>query len=109
MKSNDDLVPLLDKIELLRDRRMDDYLVKNVPFIRDFFRDIQSYKSFCKEIEGKSCLEVGAGPIGLLPLLPWIKERIIIDPLLDAYRMFQLEYFGKTFFYRRHQVLFSRS
>ena len=104
MKSNDDLVPLLNKIELLRDRRMDNYLVQHVPFIRDFFRDIQSYKRFCKEMEGKRCLEVGSGPIGALVLMPWIAERIIIEPLADKYRKFQMELFDKTFFTNDIQV-----
>lgn len=98
MKSNDDLVPLLNKLELLRNRRMDDHLVQQVPFIRDFFRDIRSYKRFCKEIDGKRSLEVGSGPIGTLVLMPWIAERIIIEPLAEKYRKFQIELFGKTFF-----------
>lgn len=98
MKSDDPLLALLEQKEDLRERRLDDYLVSEVPYIRDFFRDLSSYREFCEGMEDKLCLEVGGGPIGALPLMPWIRKRVVMDPLLDEYRRFQTETLGATFF-----------
>ncbi|MDP3900874.1 MAG: hypothetical protein Q8Q38_00830 [bacterium] len=98
MSSDDPLLALLERAEDLRARRLDEYLVREVPYIRDFFRDASSYSEFCEGMEDELCLEVGGGPIGALPLMPWIQKRVAIDPLLDEYRRFQMEILGKTFF-----------
>lgn len=63
-----------------------------------FFRDFSSFQEFCRRIENKQCMEIGSGAVGDLTLMPWIKKRIVIDPLLDQYRELQLEKFGRTLF-----------
>lgn len=98
MKSDDALLALLEKTEDLKARRLDEYLVREVPYIRDFFRDLASYQEFCEGMEDKLCLEIGGGPIGALPLMPWIQNRVVIDPLLDEYRRFQTDTLQRTFF-----------
>src|SRR3989344_2048599 len=98
MLSGNTYMELVGDVKALQDRKVHEHLMYSLPYVKDFFRDVKSYRNFSEEIKDKRCLEIGSGPIGLLPLLPWIKERIIIDPLLDGYRTFQLEHFGKTFF-----------
>jgi hypothetical protein len=49
-------------------------------------------------IRDRKCLEVGSGPYGYLAPCYWIKDRTIVDPLIDEYRAYQLELTGSTFF-----------
>lgn len=63
-----------------------------------FFRDVVSFQAFCARMENKRCMEIGSGAVGDLALMPWIKERILVDPLLERYRKLQLGKIGNTLF-----------
>lgn len=55
--------------------------------------------SECRDhIRERKCLEVGSGPYGYLAPCYWIKNRTIVDPLIDEYRADQLRLTGSTFF-----------
>lgn len=62
-----------------------------------FFLGEDGFKDFCRKIDGKKYLEIGAATEGILAFMPWINERIIIDPLIQAFRDTQLTLWGKTF------------
>lgn len=98
MVSGNKFMELVRDVELLKDRHSHEDLIYSIDYINNFFRDIETYKSFSDSIQDKRCLEIGSGPIGALGLMPWINKRIIIDPLLNEFKKFQLNYFGKTFF-----------
>jgi len=68
------------------------------PKISYFLPDAESYQEFCREMQQKSCLEIGSGSIGVIARMPWIKERIIIEPLLNPLRQHQMSTFGRTLF-----------
>lgn len=63
-----------------------------------FFPDSEPYQKFCREMQQRRCLEIGSGSIGAIARMPWIKERIIIEPLLDPLRQHQLDTFERTLF-----------
>jgi hypothetical protein len=63
-----------------------------------FDNDQAFFDSFIMHIRHRKSLEIGSGPFGFLAFCPWIKDRTIIDPLIDAYRGEQLRLFGRTFF-----------
>jgi hypothetical protein len=63
----------------------------------NFFRDKAEFDAFCEKTKGKRCMEIGSATEGVLVLMPWIKDRILIDPLIIKYRDAQLEHAGKTF------------
>ena len=98
MTSGDKFMELVRDVEALKDRDSYENLIYSSDYIHNFFRAIETYRVFSDEIQDKRCLEIGSGPIGVLALTPWIKKRIIIDPLLREFKKFQLDYFGKTFF-----------
>jgi hypothetical protein len=98
MTSGNKFMELVYNIEALKNRNLYEEIIYPIPHISNFFRNIEEYNAFSDDIQNKRCLEIGSGPIGFLGLMPWIKERIIIDPLLDKYKNFQLSHFGKTFF-----------
>lgn len=62
-----------------------------------FFSDKHDFDNFCKKVSDKKCLEIGSATEGILVLMPWVDERIIIDPLIKKYRESQLTLYGKTF------------
>ena len=81
-----------------------EYSRKNTLFDSDFGaatlffnKDIKQWEKFCQEIKDKICLEIGSGPMGLLTGWHWIRNRIIIDPLVIEFKKTSLEVFGKTF------------
>lgn len=56
------------------------------------------WREFVAHVRERKCLEIGSGPFGYLSPCGWIKDRVIIDPLVDTYRDTQLKLTGKTFF-----------
>ena len=50
-----------------------------------------------EHVRDRTNLEIGAGPFGYLAPCYWMKRRIVIDPLVDKYRAYQMAHFGKTF------------
>lgn len=63
-----------------------------------FDGDEKEWQRFIKRIKKRKCLEIGSGPFGFLSPCYWLLDRVIIDPLVNEYRGFQLENFGKTLF-----------
>lgn len=63
-----------------------------------FFSSSNEYQLFCKEMLDKKCLEIGGGLASDISLMPWIRSRIVIEPLANALKQFQLENFGRTLF-----------
>jgi len=98
MTSGNKFMELVYNVEALKNRSLYEKVIYPLCHISNFFRDIKEYKAFSDDIQNKRCLEIGSGPVGFLGLMPWIRERIMIDPLLDKYKNFQLSRFGKTFF-----------
>lgn len=95
---SDDKMKLLIESDVWKRYERFDYPLYTYSRMKYFFRDFESYQKFCEKVQEMRCLEIGGGAVGDLVLMPWIKERIIIDPLLDAYRKLQLDSFGKTLF-----------
>lgn len=56
------------------------------------------WNSFVNYVKDRKCLEIGSGPFGYLALFPEIRDRVIIEPLVDEFRKCQLETLGSTFF-----------
>lgn len=56
------------------------------------------WREFVAHIRPRKCLEIGCGPFGYLSPCYWIRDRVLIDPLIDFYRKEQLRIFGKTVF-----------
>ncbi len=52
---------------------------------------------FIEHVRDRTNLEIGAGPFGYLAPCYWMRRRVVIDPLIDKYRAYQLKRFGKTF------------
>ncbi len=63
-----------------------------------FGGDEAFFARFIDDLRDRRSLEIGSGPFGFLAFAPWIKSRIIIDPLIEKYRAEQLRLFGRTFF-----------
>jgi len=63
-----------------------------------FSGNMELWNDFIKHVKDRKCLEIGSGPFGYLAPCYWIKDRVIIDPLIDFYRNEQLKVHGKTFF-----------
>jgi hypothetical protein len=51
---------------------------------------------FVAHVKPRTNLEIGSGPMGHLAGRPWMGRRIVIDPLIEKYRSYQLRRFGKT-------------
>jgi len=54
--------------------------------------------TFVAHVRPRRCLEIGCGSFGYLAPCYWIKQRTLIDPLIDEYRMLQLESCGATIY-----------
>lgn len=63
-----------------------------------WFEDNATLADFMKFIADKKCLEIGSGPFGYLGPRDWIKQRYIVDPLINFYRQSELLLLNKTFF-----------
>jgi hypothetical protein len=63
-----------------------------------FQEDTALFSQFVEHVRNKKCLEIGSGPFGFLGPAYWIKDRVIIDPLINAYRDEELQLLGQTFF-----------
>ncbi len=63
-----------------------------------FQNDTALWKKFVEQVRNRHCLEIGSGPYGYLSFCHWIKNRYVIDPLVDFYRTKQLELTGSTLF-----------
>jgi hypothetical protein len=55
------------------------------------------WRTFVAHVRDRRNLEIGSGPFGYLAPCHWMKQRIVIDPLVDKYRAYQIKRFGKTF------------
>jgi hypothetical protein len=62
-----------------------------------FLGNADLWKAFVEHVRDRTNLEIGSGPFGYLAPCYWMKRRIVIDPLIDDYRVYQMEHFGKTF------------
>jgi hypothetical protein len=63
-----------------------------------FQGDEALWLTFVAHVRPRRCLEIGCGPFGYLAPCYWIKQRTLIDPLIDEYRMLQLESCGATIY-----------
>jgi len=63
-----------------------------------FRGDVELFNSWAEHVRNRKCLEIGSGPFGHIAPCYWMKDRVIIEPLIDQYRNAQLELTGKTFF-----------
>jgi len=65
----------------------------------DFFGSEEKWRKFCLDIRDseKICLEIGSGPMGIIARWYWVKNKILIEPLLNEYKETSLKLFGKTF------------
>ena len=63
-----------------------------------FQGDATLWSQFVDHVRDRKCLEIGSGPFGYLAPCYWIKDRVIVDPLIDAYRKEEMKLTGKTFF-----------
>lgn len=63
-----------------------------------FHGNDELWNLFVDYVKNRKCLEIGSGPFGHLAPFPGIKDRVIIEPLVDEYRKCQLETLGSTFF-----------
>jgi len=55
------------------------------------------WTAFVEHVKDRTNLEIGSGPFGYLAPCYWMKRRVVIDPLVDRYRAYQMKRFGKTF------------
>jgi hypothetical protein len=62
-----------------------------------FLGNVDLWTAFVEHVRERTNLEIGSGPFGYLAPCYWMKRRIVIDPLIDKYRTYQLTHFGKTF------------
>lgn len=53
---------------------------------------------FVEHVRSRKCLEIGSGPFGYLAPCNWMSDRVIIDPLVDQYREYQIKLAGDTLF-----------
>jgi hypothetical protein len=61
-----------------------------------FLGNVGLWATFVEHVRERKNLEIGSGPFGYLAPCYWMKRRIVIDPLIDEYRAYQLKRFGKT-------------
>jgi hypothetical protein len=54
------------------------------------------FAEYVSHAKDRANLEIGSGPMGHLAGRPWMGRRIVIDPLIDKYRSYQLRRFGQT-------------
>jgi hypothetical protein len=64
----------------------------------EWFSNQSDWQTFIDWTEGKTGLEIGSGPMGTIVRWWWIKQRIIMDPLIAEYKKLQFDLFGKTCF-----------
>jgi hypothetical protein len=62
-----------------------------------FLGNADLWKAFVEHVRDRTSLEIGSGPFGYLAPCYWMKRRVVIDPLIDEYRAYQMTHFGKTF------------
>jgi hypothetical protein len=63
-----------------------------------FAGDVGLFNAVVEHARDRRSLEIGCGPFGYLAPCRWIKDRVFIDPLIDAYRAAQLRVAGRTLF-----------
>lgn len=67
--------------------------------VKEFFdSNMDEWDSFAEFISDKTCLDIGCGPCSLLCIWYWVKEKIVIDPLISQYDSIAKELFGKSWF-----------
>jgi hypothetical protein len=62
-----------------------------------FLGNRELWATFVEHVRDRTNLEIGSGPFGYLAPCYWMQRRVVIDPLVDKYRAYQLKHFGKTF------------
>lgn len=62
-----------------------------------FDNEPKAWKKFADHCRTRPCLEIGAGPFGIISDWFWLKKPIIIDPLVRKYQQFQKNHFGAYF------------
>jgi hypothetical protein len=62
-----------------------------------FQGNVDLYGAFVEHVRDRKNLEIGSGPFGYLAPCYWMRRRIVIDPLIEKYRAYQIKRFGKTF------------
>jgi len=67
--------------------------------VSEFFsNDDGRWLEFARNVQDKTCLEVGAGPCGELAHWWWLKHRFVIDPLAAEYKRVSLQLFQRTWY-----------
>jgi hypothetical protein len=61
-----------------------------------FCGDQALFARFVEHVRPRASMEIGSGPFGYLVPCYWMRRRIVIDPLVDEYRSYQMRCFGKT-------------
>lgn len=56
------------------------------------------WDGFVEHARSRKCLEIGSGPFGYLSPCNWIADRVVIDPLVDEYRAYQIRLAGRSLF-----------
>lgn len=84
---------MLDKLDSMK-AAGDLWQTADDPF---FGGDQATFSTFIAHVRDRVCLEIGSGPYGYLGPAYWIKNRKVIEPLIDKYRSYELTNYGRTF------------
>lgn len=63
-----------------------------------FQGDESLFQQFVEHVRERKVLEIGPGPFGHIAPCYWMKDRAVIEPLVDRYRELQIKAAGETFF-----------
>lgn len=63
-----------------------------------FQGDTALFDTWVEHVRGRKCLEIGSGPFGHLAPCWWIADRVVVDPLVDQYREYQVRNWGESWF-----------
>jgi len=56
-------------------------------FVKEFFDgSFSKWQEFAEYIMGKTCIEIGSGPLPALCVWYWAGDKIVIDPLINEYK-----------------------
>lgn len=58
----------------------------------------KQWRELAAHVEGKTCLEIGPGPLAALVAWWWVRRRIFIDPLTEEYKRISLKHFKRTWY-----------
>jgi len=78
-------------LDIFKKTEQDKYYITPT-FLEFFFKnDTEIWLNFARHIENKRCLEIGSGPNGASIQWLFVREWIIIDPLIDEYKKLLVE------------------